>query len=143
MTEDNLQESGELKGEPIHTTWLWERCEAFPVVGDDRVEVSMILWRQLKEESWPLVLQWGLQVTVHLWEQEVQRAFLSSSSVSRATLIWKEVTASILFTLFHGGVPRPSVYLNWYEDTSPYQKRFLYFVCIYLALIKCNSVSLI
>lgn len=143
LTENNLQQSCGLKGKPIHTIWLWEYCEAFTVVdSENRVEVSMSLWSQLGAESWPLVLQCGLQVTVHLWEQELQRVFPSYSSVSPTTLIWKEITSIILFTLFHGGVPRPSVYHNWHEDTSLYQKRFLYFVCIYLLLIKCNSTSL-
>lgn len=73
MTEDNLQQSCGLKGKPVHTIWLWEYCEALPVVGsENRVEVSTSLWNQLGEESWPLVLQCGLQVTV-------QSLFISGS----------------------------------------------------------------
>lgn len=77
MIEDNLRQSCGLKGKPVHTIWLWEVCEAFPVVdSENRVEVSMALWSQPGEESWPVVLQWSLQVTV-------QSLFISGSKRHR------------------------------------------------------------
>lgn len=146
MIEDNLQQSCGLKGKPIHTIWLWECCKAFPVVdSENRVEVSMSLGSQLGRTLTSRVPVWSAShcaVTVHLWEQEVQRVFLSSSSVSPATLIWKDHILHFIH-IFPWRRSQTSVCHNWSEDSSSYQKRFLYFACIYLLLIKYKSISLI
>lgn len=93
MTEDNLQQSCGLKGKPIHTIWLWEYCEALPVVDSENrgiyVSVKSTGGRTLTSSA-PVWSASHCAVTVHLWEQELQRVFLSFSSVSPATLIWKD-----------------------------------------------------